>query len=100
MDSSRSDIGVTFPVTSGHSTTKKQYQRRKRTAKPKAVDVTPSPPTAARKLEPYQPKALFRQPSKVQSGTTTPLSLFKGLFATKEAPSDPKTASLGIYLPL
>ena len=94
MDPFRSDIGVTSPVTSGHSTTRKQHQQRRRTAKGKAVDVTPSPPTAARKLEPYQPKASFRQPSEVQSGTTMPLSLFKGLFAPKEPLSDPKTVSL------
>ena len=85
---------MTSPVTSGHNTTRKQYQQRRRTAKGKAVGVTPSPPTTARKLEPYQSKASFRQPSEVQSGTTTPLSLFKGLFAPKKPPSDPKTASL------
>ena len=94
MDPSRSDIGVTYFVTSGHSTTKNQNQRRKRTAKLKAVDVTPSLPSTARKLEPYQPKGTISQPSEVQSSTATPLSLFKGLFTPKEPLSTSKFTSL------
>ena len=72
MDPSKSDFGVTSPVTLGPSTAKKQYQRKKRHAKPKAVKVTPSPPVTARKLDPYQPKASSSQRSAVQSSTALP----------------------------
>ena len=94
MDPSRSDNGVTSPVTSGHSTTKKQYQRRKRTAKPKAVNVTPLLPSTTRKLKPYQLKETISQSSEVQSSTIMPLSLFKRLLTPKEPPSTSKSTSL------
>ena len=86
MDPSISDITETPGVTSSTTASSSKKAYRKKQAKSRTTEVTPSPSKVARKLEPFCPKTSPKQPSEVQSPRTKQSFNLKGLFTPQDTP--------------
>jgi hypothetical protein len=97
MDPSMSDISGTSTMTPGSAAIARSLaQGKKKPYKAKTSKVTPTPPKAARKLEPYRPKSSLSASSPVFTPSSPPKQVqssfsLKGMFTPDSTVDPPST---------